>query len=142
VALGLSWLWLAGMLAFLLGTFFHVRLTRDKKGRVKLMKTWRVCFVPRPPTEIALRDYVGVRKGMSRDAGWLEWIICINLIISGLLPGLLFWYKVILTDRHDVVLTRDSGYADVMLYRGTDGSLAEEVTVTLRDAARLREEKA
>jgi hypothetical protein len=28
-----------------------------------------------------------------------------------------------------------------MLYRGTDGSLAEEVTVTLRDAARLREEK-
>src|SRR5436305_7834665 len=38
-----------GMLAFLLGTYDHLDLERDSRGRVKLTQTWFTFFVPRAP---------------------------------------------------------------------------------------------
>src|SRR5438876_677452 len=80
---------------------------RDRKGRVRLTRTWRICFVPRPTAEIDLKEYLGVRIGMARDAGYLEWLICLQLLIAGILPGIVFYILVINTDRHYVVLTRE-----------------------------------
>ena len=128
------------MLAFLLGTFFHMDLSRDQKGRVKLTKTWRIFFVKQAPKDIDVMEYLGVRTGVSSDAGFLEWLICLDLATMGLIPGVVFWYQVIHKDRHHVELTREHGYADQIVYRGNDGELAREVMAALRDAGQLREE--
>jgi hypothetical protein len=107
---------------------------------VRLTRTWRICFIPRTPTDIDVMQYGGVRAGLTRDAGVFEWLICLDLAAAGIIPGVLFWYHVIHKDRHVVELTREHGHAEEILYRGNDGELAREVTAALRDAARLREE--
>lgn len=136
-----SWLTFTALLSFLLGTYFHAELTRDRRGRVVLTRAWRICFVRRPAREIDLRPFAGVRINLSREAGFLEWLIFFNLFLYGIIPGVLWWYHVIQTDRYHVALTRDQGYAEEILYRGNDAALAEEVAATLRDAGRLRLEK-
>jgi len=131
---------LALMLAFLLGTFFRAELVRDAKGKVKLTRTWRICFVALPPAEVDLLQFEGVRVDQVREAGLFEWLLCIDLLMYAIVPGVLWWYHIIYTDRWIVALTRDHGHAVETLYRGNDGDLAKEVAATLRDAARLREE--
>jgi hypothetical protein len=136
----LSWLGFTVLLAFLLGTYFHMVLTRDRHGKVCLMRTWRICFVRRPTREIDLLQYAGVRVNISREGGILEWVIFFDLLLYGLIPGLLWWYHIIYTDRYHVALTLDHGRPEVIVYRGNDGKLAKEVAATLRDAGPLREE--
>src|SRR5204862_4707907 len=118
---------------------FHAELTRDRRGRVTLTRAWRICFVQRPPQEIDLLPYAGVRVNLSREAGFFEWLICLNLLLYGIVPGVLWWYHVIQTDRYHVALTRDDGHSEEVLYRGNDAAVAEEVAAALRDAGRLRQ---
>jgi hypothetical protein len=135
-----GWAIFTALLSFMLGTYFHVELTRDKRGRVRLTRTWRICFIRLVPTEIDVREFAGVRAGLAHEGGFFEWLIVFNLLVPFIIPGLLFWYQVIRLDRHYVVLTREHGRADEILYRGNDGELAREVTAALRDAGQLREE--
>src|SRR5262249_14600655 len=44
------------MAGFLLGTWDAIDLTRDKKGRVRLTKAWRVYFVPQPAVEVPVYE--------------------------------------------------------------------------------------
>ncbi len=135
-----GWFFFTVMLAFLLGSFFHVHLSRDKKGRVKLTRTWRICFIAKPPEQIDVLEYHGVRCDLVSEFSFLEWIIFFDLLLYGIIPGILFLVLVMNRDRQVVVLTKDHGYADIILYKGTDAALAREVTSALRDGARLREE--
>lgn len=128
------------LLVVLLGTYFRAEVTRDKKGRVKLTRAWRFAFWPRAPQRVDLVELEGVRNDVVRDAGLLEWLLCVYLLFYGIVPGVLWWWYIIHKDRWIVVLTRDHGRGVELLYRGNDGALAKEVTATLRDAARLREE--
>src|SRR5205085_1443130 len=48
------WLLFTALFSFILGTFDRIDLTRDRRGRVELTKTWRVCFLERPTMEIPL----------------------------------------------------------------------------------------
>jgi DNA-directed RNA polymerase subunit RPC12/RpoP len=88
-----SWLVLVAMLAFLLGSFFHVHLTRNRKGRVKITRTWYICFIPRPPAKVDAMEFAGVVHGPQSDEGCFKYFILMALSISPLLSALVFLFQ-------------------------------------------------
>jgi len=97
--------------AFLLGTYPRVNLSRDKRGKVTLTKTWRVCFIERPPQSFDVLEFQGVRTGYASDVSIMDWIIAILLLPAGIAPGIIWWYVFIQLDQHTVHLVREHGYA-------------------------------
>ena len=136
VAFFAPWLLFSALTAFLLGTYDRVVLTRDRRGRVELTRTWHVCFWRFPPTRVGLRGYDGVSTGKHHEAGFFEWMVFVSLL-PGLFPALIWWWVAIRQDTVYVALTRDNGYAAEILYRGWNEAQALEMAATLRDAARL-----
>src|SRR5262249_11956081 len=59
-----AWLVFTSLLAFLLGSYDRVDLTRNKRGQVRLTKTWRICFIAKAPENVPLREYEGIQTGM------------------------------------------------------------------------------
>jgi len=47
------------LLAFVLGTFDRIELTQNERGKLRLTRTWRVCFAERQPVRIYLRTTKG-----------------------------------------------------------------------------------
>jgi hypothetical protein len=128
---------LTAMMAFLLGTFDRIHLTRDARGRVKLTKTWRFCFYAREPQALDVRGHGGVSSGRSREVSTWEYIVCFFLFISGIIPGIIWYYYAIHKVTFHVSLTRDHGYPAVTVYQGWDDMQMKEIAYTLRDALGL-----
>jgi hypothetical protein len=133
----LSWAIFAGLSSFLLGTYPRVDLTRDQRGRVTLTKTWRACFLERPPIQFDVREFQGVRTGFDRDVHFLDWIIACLLLGVGIVPGIIWWYIFIQLDQHTVVLVREHGYGSDVLYRGVSEKMAKEIAYALDDIGGL-----
>ena len=132
-----SWLTFTLMLAFLLGTYDRLDMTRNKRGRVVLTKTWRICFIPRPAETIALREYEGVTAGMADDTNIMDWLIALVLLPFGIVPGIIWWYCAIQSDTYYVALCKNHGYPELTLYRGWNQGRAKEIAATLHDVAGL-----
>ena len=128
----------AVMMAFLLGTFDRIRLTRDTRGRAELIKTWRIAFFALQPQRTVVRGFEGILSGRNQDSSFWEWLIFLFLFISGIVPALLWWYYVIHKDRFHVALARDHGYPEVLVYKGWSEMQMKEIAFTLRDASGLR----
>ena len=92
------------------------------RGRVRLTKTWYVCFFARQPQTTAVSGYEGIASGRHRDLGQWDWLIFFFLILSGVIPGLIWWYFAIHKINFHASLTRDHGYPAYMVYSGWDGS--------------------
>jgi len=135
VAALLSWLVYTGMLAFLLGTYDCVDLTRNQRGRVVLTKTWHICFVFRRPVRLRLSEYDSVANGLDRDADMWDWLLLFVLLCFGLIPGIIWWYLAIHCDRFYVALSKGHGAPEYHLYRGTSQKHMEELARTIREAA-------
>ncbi len=131
------WFVLTVMLAFMLGTYDRISLKRNKKGRVRLTKTWSVCFLPRPPLEIDVHAYAGLVYGQADETTAMEWITMFLLFGACVLPGLLFWYFAIFRATSQVALTKDHGNAAFILYRGGNQDMMLDIARTVRDVARL-----
>jgi hypothetical protein len=131
-----GWAVIASLQAFLLGTYDRVRVTRSRKGAVAITKTWRYFFIPLPSRELDWRDadQVGLRHD---DVGWLEWLMCLQLLTYGIIPGVLWWWYAIRPARVAAVLTRDGGSVVHSLYTGTDTEKAEEIAEAVRDVTGL-----
>lgn len=131
-----GWFLIALLQAFLLGTFDRVRIQRTTKGKVTITKTWRVGFIPIKPTVLTWRglEEVGVRRD---DVGLFEWLIFLLLLCDGIVPGILWWWFAIRTDRHAAVLMKDMGAVEHTLYAGTDENKAEEIARTVHDLTGL-----
>jgi hypothetical protein len=125
------------MAAFLLGTFDRIHLIRDTRGRVELTKTWRVCFIPRPPQRINVRGYEGIVSGRHRDVTSWDYLILMMLLISGIIPGLIWWYLAMYKVSFHVSLSRDHGFPSYILYSGLSETQMREIAHTVRDAAGL-----
>lgn len=123
----ISWIVFVILTAFLLGTYPRVDLSRSRRGKVTLTKTWRALFVERPPVRFDVRDFHGVRTGFDRDVHFLDWFIAILLLPAGIAPGIIWWYLFIQLDQHTVVLVREHGYGSDVLYRGVSESMAKEM---------------
>jgi hypothetical protein len=128
---------IAAMAAFLLGTFDTIHLTRDTRGRVQLIKTWRVCFFARPPRTIDVRAYNGIIGGRHRDIGPWEYAVCFFLLVSGIIPGIIWWYFVIHKVTFHVSLSRAHGFPECIVYSGWNDLQMKEIAYTLRDACGL-----
>jgi hypothetical protein len=130
-----SWLWLSLMAAFLTGTFDRVDLNRGRNGKVRLVKTWYFCFIPRPPEVINLAQYEGIATGQVHELDVSDYIVLLAGIGFFLIPGIV-WYVVFMQrDTWYVALTKDHGHPDLWLYRGWSEGRAKEIAETLRTAA-------
>jgi hypothetical protein len=132
-----AWLFLTVLSAFLLGTFDRVTVTRSERGKVRLTRKWRICFLARPERVIAWRDYEGIVTGKTRDAGFLDWLVMICLLPLGLVPGGVWWYLFIYRDVFFVALARDHRFPELTLYRGFRQEQVVDMAATLRDATEL-----
>jgi hypothetical protein len=132
-----AWVFGGMMMAFLLGTYERIDMTRDRRGRVELAQTWRLCFVPLRTTPVPVRGHAGVVTGRSADAGFWEWFVLLCLL-PGLLPAIIWWYVTIHRVRFHVALSRDHGYPATRVYRGWDEGQMNDIAQTLSDASGLR----
>jgi hypothetical protein len=132
----LLWSWppFVLLMAFMLGTFEEIDFTRDKKGKIRLTKQWTFMLIRQPPFPISVAGFERVESGKYNDAGCFTWVIFILLLLSGILPGLLWWYFVIKLDWFFVALCKDHGYPELLLYRGWDEDKTRDITGTLRQA--------
>ena len=129
-----SWLIYTGMTAFLLGSYDHVYLKRHKSGRVDLIKTWRIAFIPLKPKDIDVRAYCGVSGGREANVGLWEWLIFASLFLSGIFPAVVWWYCTIYKIVYTVWLTDQHGAPEVLVYRGWGEDQMTEIQQALRDA--------
>jgi len=126
------------LMSFLLGTFPRLELTRSTKGRVRLTKAWRVCFIPWRPVEIDLRGYEGVTVTRFHNSDTADFAVLIFLLLSGIIPGIIWWLCVIYPEQFDVNLTRDHGTPAYLLYRGRNEKMAVAIVASLHDVTNLK----
>jgi hypothetical protein len=130
-----SWTMIAGLTAFLIGTYDRVELTRTRRGKVSLKHTWRFCFVERPTRSLPLGQFEGITKGKSHDPSFWDWVGCFLLLGFAIVPGIVYWYYCIHSEMFFVALTKDHGHPDVTLYRGWNENHMKEVYETVRAVA-------
>jgi hypothetical protein len=128
-----SWLLYTLLLAFILGTFDRVEVSRNRRGQVSVKKTRRFCFMPWQPEKIALQRYAGVTTGPGRDADLWDWLMLGVLLSFGCLPGILWWYFVFHREMFYVGLVKEHGSLGIELYRGWDMATTLEIAQVLRD---------
>jgi len=76
----------------------------------------------------------GVANGARSHSGFWEWLIFFNLLGSGIVPAVIYYYCVIHRTEFTVALTDEHGYPEVYVYRGWSEEQMHEVQQTLRDA--------
>jgi hypothetical protein len=128
---------LALILCFVLGTYDHIELTRDTRGRATLSRRWRFCFVPQPAVVTEVRGFEGTVSGGWNDAGALEWCILLSLLCLGCLPALIWWYLAIYSNHYHVSLARNHKHAEVSVYRGRSEEQMREIETALCQASGL-----
>ncbi len=138
--LGLTITWLLGavLLAFVLGTYPSIHLTRSKRGKVKLTKTWRLGFIPLGAADIRWREYEGVVMGKMNHTDFGDWMTLVLLFFWGVVPAIIWWLYVVEPDHYDVALSRDHGCPALLLYRGHNDKTAMEIASTIRKVTGLR----
>jgi hypothetical protein len=119
---------------FLLGTWDAIDLTRDKKGKVRITKSWRIYFVPQPAVEMPVYECEEIVQTQDSQAGCFEWFIFFTLLGFGIVPGVIWWYHVIHSPHFTAALARDNGYPVAILYRGVNEALMKEIALTVKEA--------
>ncbi len=130
-----TWLVVAFLTAFVIGTYDRVDLTRTTRGKVVLKHTWRFCFSERPTTILALGQFEGIAKGKWHDSDLWDWLICLFLLWFGGIPGLLWWYYFIYRDMFFVALTKDHDHPEYNLYRGWSEEHMRDLYQTVKTVA-------
>jgi hypothetical protein len=125
------YLFYLAMLAFCFGTWDTLRVMRNKKGRVRVIKSRRMFFITLAPKEEDVRGYWGVSVGQAPPIGVTEIAIFLFMLAYGIIPGILFWYMAIHRSGFQAALTRDHGNPEFLLYRGGDQELAREIGETV-----------
>jgi hypothetical protein len=132
-----AWLLFTGLSAFLLGTYDRIDLTRNKRGQVKLSKSYRIFFFLRPAKTYKLSQFEGVVTGRVNDVDFTDLIITAILLPIGLIPAILWWWYFIHHDQFFVALSKDHGFPSDILYQGLSQEHAEDIATTVRDSAGL-----
>jgi hypothetical protein len=132
------WLTFTLLTGFLLGTYSRVNLSRNKKGKVHLVQTWRIFFQERPATVFKTWQYEGVVTGKTRDADFWDWVMFFLFLSMGIVPGVLWYYFAIWKDSFFLALAKDHGHPDIRLYQGWDEEKMKDMARTLCTAAGWR----
>ncbi len=124
--------------AFILGTYPRLRIRRNKKGQAEITNTWRVCFIPIGTRKVDWRSHEGVSYGVYDGAGVLDWCMFVLMLEFLIIPGIIWWWYVIRSDRFFTALTLQNGALETYLYRGLREDQAKEITQTITDATGLK----
>jgi hypothetical protein len=137
VASFISWSVGVALLAFVVGSYPRVNLERNRRGQVRLTKTWRIGFIPVSTADIRWRRYEGVIITLSRQIDFWDWFIIVSLVPWGLVPAILWWICVVDPDRFDVSLSQHHGFPALLLYRGRNEVMAKDIAGTIRSVTGL-----
>jgi hypothetical protein len=132
-----TWVMFTAMLCFVLGTYDRITLTRNRKGRTKVVKQWRAFFVPLAPVTTDVHGFEGVTTGQWHDAGIMEWMVCINLLPLGIIPAIIYWYNAIYKPHFHVALALNHGHSEVYVYRGRSDEQMNDIADALASASGL-----
>jgi hypothetical protein len=137
--LGMAGAWMTGtaLLAFVVGSYSRVNLTRNLRGKIRLTKSWRICFIPQAASTIKWRQYEGVAISRNHENGLWDWLTLIFFFMAGVIPAILWWLYVMEPDEFDVALTRDHGCPALVLYRGRSEAMAKEIATCIRNITGL-----
>jgi hypothetical protein len=130
-----GWVMIAGLTAFVIGTYDRVDLTRTNRGKVSLKHTWRFCFVERPTKTLPLGQFEGITRGKVHDPSFWDWVGLFLLLGCGIIPGIVFWYYCIYSEQFFVALTKDHGHPEFTLYRGWSEKHMKDLYGTVRSVA-------
>jgi len=131
-----SALFISGLLVFLLGTYDRIDLERNRRGRVRLARTWRVCFVRCATVEVGWRDCDNVATGTTMEVDLWDWVVAVCLFGFLVIPGVVWWFLMHKVS-YFVALTKDHGYPVVMLYKGWSEGHMEELARTVHEVTGL-----
>jgi hypothetical protein len=160
------WLLFSILLAFVLGTYERVDLYRNERGRITILKTWRICFLARPVEQIKPFRYTGIRTVGEYGIAFMDWMmvafiggcgllpsvllgvsvvygddvnlaILIPLGVVGLIPGVIFWLYLVRRVTYHVHLTGEQGHSEVRLFTGQNEAKMQEITSTLHSLTGL-----
>jgi ribosomal protein L32 len=134
----LFWAVFTALLMFILGTFDRITLTRDRKGRTKLIKRWRAAFVPLPPTTTNVLAFEGITTGQWYNPGILEWFVCLCLVPLGVVPAIVWWYNAIYKPQYRVALAQRHGQTAEYVYRGRSVDQMNDIADTIAKVGGLR----
>jgi hypothetical protein len=123
--------------SFLLGTYSRLDVERNSRGKAKLTKAWRVCFLPLPPNTLDWRAHEEIVTGQAREVQFWEWLVLFSLLVGGIIPGIIWWYFTIHKVRFHAALAQDHGYPSVYLFEGWSEAQMKEIAHTVADATGL-----
>jgi hypothetical protein len=123
--------------SFLLGTYARLEVERTSRGKVKLTKTWRACFIPLTPRPVDWRSHEGIVTGQSREVEIWEWLVLFFMLTLGIIPGILWWYFTMHKVRFHAALATDHGYPSVYLFEGWSEAQMQDIAHTVADATHL-----
>lgn len=133
----ISFLFFCGLMAFLLGSFDRIDVTRNQRGQIRLTKTWRICFIPLAPQTFRMGDYEGLVSGQGHEVTVWDWLVVFFLLPAGIIPAVIWWYYAFYHVSFFVALAKDHGFPDVILYRGWNEAHMRDVAETLHEVTGL-----
>jgi hypothetical protein len=132
----MSCLFIASLLLFLLGTYDRIDLERNRRGRVRLTKTWRVCFRTWSTESVPWRECDSIATGTTFEVDVWDWVLLLTLLSFFCIPGFVWWYLMHKVS-YFVALTKDHGYPAVALYKGWSEEHMQEMVRTLHEVTGL-----
>lgn len=133
----ISFLLMALLQAFLIGTYDRIDLVRSAKGKLTLSRTWRVAFFPRAPTRIRRSEFESLSISLVHETHVEDWVILLLLLPCAVFPAVLWWWFVMRPIQVRVSLCKQHGYPDTILFRTTDQAKAREVAKEIADVTGL-----
>jgi hypothetical protein len=133
----IPWLMFSVLLAFLLGTYERVDLTRNERGRVALSKTWRVCFIERAAEKLKLSSYYGIRTMATYGVNGLDLALLVFLGVFACLPAILWWFFNLNRVTYHVALTGEFGHAEMRLCTTKNEEQARDLSETIHSVCGL-----
>jgi hypothetical protein len=127
----------AVLMAFLLGSFDRIDVTRNQRGQIRLTKTWRICFIPLAPQTFRMSQYEGLVSGQSDEVTFWDKLVFFFLLPAGLIPALIWAYYAFFHVSFFVALAKDHGFPEVILYRGWNEARMREIADTLHEVTGL-----
>jgi hypothetical protein len=153
--------------AFLLGTYDTLRVRRNVKGAAKIIKQWRICFLPQPTITINWKKSHGVGIVAIHNPGCLEYALLLIILFFGFgqmsgwilsreidsmymwlvtalfvfpvsfAPAAAWYWFAICPERFLITLCDEYGSTDDVLFRTTHRQTAEEVCETTAETTGL-----
>ncbi|MGH9677604.1 MAG: hypothetical protein ACRD36_10925, partial [Candidatus Acidiferrum sp.] len=130
----LCWLWLSAMAAFIIGTFDRIDLVRNSRGKVKIDKTWHICFFPWTPVRLEPGEYEGMITGQVDDVDFSDYVMMAAGFGFFIVPGIMWYLFTMRRATFYIAFVRDHGHAELILYRGWSEPRMREMASTLRTA--------